>query len=366
MKTTQRVMQFSKESPDLYKAFKDYFDNVRGNMGVKSKTFDSTHTLEEKEKAINKMFTAEVSRRAKASVEDYDGDYMSFSQNPMVKFFADRISDTMIDMILPEVLIGSIGTFAEIRGVDWGDSASFEIRNNSLFTVSNAGWRQKNAPFQKLEDTTVTLVPEPRQVSVITSLFNVFTNRDSIAQYIMKAVMTIEATILYEAYDALVGAMGASVIPTELRLTNFSKATAITLGQKVTSWNNGAQAVFAGTSLALGCILPNASDGGRYLFDSDFVKVGHVDRFAQFDTLEMKQVADYSSINYGLKLDDTKIFVLSPSSDKLIKVVLGGTLSDTQSGLQNANMAQTGSIMKSWGVSAITNSIAGVIEVTPV
>lgn len=366
MKTTQRVMQFSQESPDLYKAFKDYFDNVRGNRGIKTKTFATNLTIEEKEKAINKMFTEEVARRSRVSVKDYDGDWAHYSQNPMVKAFADTISDTMIDMILPEVLIGSIGTFAEIKGVDWGDSQSFELKNNSLFTVSNAGWRQKNAPFQKLENTTVTLVPEPRQVSVITSLFNVFTNRDSIAQYIMKAVLTIEATILYEAYDALVGAMSASVIPSELRLTNFSKATAITLGETVTSWNNGAQAVFAGTPLALSCILPSATTGGRYLFDSDFVKVGYVDRFAQFDTLEMKQVADFSSVNYGLKLDDTKIFVMSPSSDKLIKVVLGGTLSDTQSGLQNANMAQTGSITKSWAVSAITNSIAGVIEVTPV
>lgn len=365
MKQLPKAMKFAQSSKELYVAFKDYFDHTRADGGVKGKQF-SAISLDEKDKVITKLFADEVAKRSGFSIPTEDDNIMRYAMNPMVKHFSDEIIDEMIDMILPEVLIGSIGTFAEIRFVGWGDSATFNLENNALFTVSEAGWRQKNAPFQKLENTTVTLAPKPKQVSAITSLFNVFTGRDSIAKYLMKAVMSIEAQMLYDAYDALLGATQASVIPNELRITNFSKATAINLGERVTSWNQGRKAVFAGTPLALSCILPSATTGGRYLFDSDFAKVGYVDRFGTFDTLEMSQVADFESNTYGLKLDDTKVFVLSPSSDKLIKIVVGGTLTDSQQGQENANLAQTSGIMKSWDVKAITNSIAGVIEVTPV
>jgi hypothetical protein len=348
------------ECKELYTAFKDYYDHTQSINGVVGKQF-SAKSLDEKEKVINKLFADEVAKRSKVSLADYDGDVAHYAQNPMVKAFADTISDQMIDMILPDVLGTSIlGMIAEIRYIGWGDSAKFDLENNGLFTVAKAGYRQKNATFQKLENTSVTLAPIGHQVSVISSLFNVLTGRDSIAKYIMKAVRSIEAEMINEAYSAFTTAMTASATPSAFKIANYAETSAITLGEKVTAWNGGRKAVFAGTPVALKALLPSNSNY-RYSLEDPYVKFGSVLKFNDFDVIPMQQFADYTSTSYALKLDDTKIFCVSPQADKIVKIVVGGTLSNSESGMDNANLAQTGMIFKQWDSACITNSVAGYI-----
>ena len=210
------IKKFSDESPELYKAFKDYADHVLATeRNIKGKTF-SQHSLDDKEKVINKLFADEVSKRAKVSVSEYDGDYMHYSLNPMVKSFADAIYDSMVDMILPDILNTSVGLIAEIANVDWGDVAKFDLENNTLYNVSKAGYRQKNAMFQQLENQTVTVAPEAHEVSTTCSLFEVFTNRKSIAKETMKAVKSVEAELANETWDAFATACSATTVPTAL------------------------------------------------------------------------------------------------------------------------------------------------------
>ena len=80
------------ECKELYTAFKDYYDHTQSIDGVVGKQF-SAKSLDEKEKVINKLFADEIARRSKVSLVDYDGDVAHYAQNPMVKAFADTISD---------------------------------------------------------------------------------------------------------------------------------------------------------------------------------------------------------------------------------------------------------------------------------
>ena len=77
----------------------------------------------------------------------------------------------------------------------------------------------------------------------------------------------------------------------------------------------------------------------------------------------MEQVANpYSSTAYDLKLDDTKIYVVSPASDKIVKIgVFGGTISHQDGAYANANKQVENTTEKAWSVSCITNSVAGVV-----
>lgn len=358
MRELASVKLFSENSKELYVAFKDYFNHTQSIKGIQGKQFSTETSLDDKEKVINKLFAEELNKR----VPMLGADMAHYAKNPMVKAYADEIVDTMIDMILPEILLQSVGLIADIRFVDWGDSANFELENNSLFTVAKAGYRQKNAIFQKQENTNATLVPVAHEVSVITNLFNVLANRDSIAKYIMKATKTIEAQMLTEAYSAFVSAVTAGSVPSALKITNYTDESAILLAETVTAWNQNRKAVFVGTPVALKSLLPTNSNY-RYNLDDTFVKLGYIPQFNNYDVVPMANVADPTSTTYGMKLDDAKIFVVSPSSDKVVKIVVGGTLSNTSGTYENANLAQTGSIMKAWEVSAITNSIAGYIGV---
>ena len=363
MREFDSVKKFAEESPELYKAFKDYADNVLAvERKVEGKVFSGV-SLDDKEKVINKLFAEEVAKRAKVTVEDYEGDYAHYAQNPMVKSFADAIMDKMIDMILPEMLNTSVGLIAEIDYVDWGDTAKFDLENNGLFNVSKAGYRQKNTTFQQLENQTVTLAPEAHEVSVIATLFEILTGRKSIAKYVVKAVKSIEAEMATEAWDAFTTACSNSSTPSALKVTNYTVDSAITLAEVVTAYNAGKKAVFAGTPLALKAIQPhNASANFRYTLDDAMVKLGYIPQFMNYDVIPTPNFADYTSANYGLKLPNNKIYVVSPASDKIIKVAVGGTMTIPSGTYENANLAQTTTIMKGWAVGACTNSIAGVIS----
>ena len=360
MRELASVKRFAKEAPELYTAFKDYSDHKMAvERNIQGKTFVNK-SFEQKEDVINKLFAKEVEERSKISLSDFDGDVAHYAQHPSVKAFADAIVDRMIDMILPDMLNSSIGMIAEIQYLDWGDSGKFNLENNALFNVAKAGYRQRNTLYQKLEDTTVTLAPVAHEVSVITNLYNVLSGRDSIAKYVMKAAKSIEAEMLNETWSAFNTAVTASTTPSALKVTNYAENSAITLAEKVTAWNGGKKAIFAGTPVALKALLPSNTNY-RYMLDDAMVKLGYIPTFNNYDVLPVPQIADYTSTEYGLLLDDTKIYVVSPASDKIIKVVVGGTLSNTDGTYANANLAVGGTITKSWEVGAITNSIAGYI-----
>ena len=170
----------------------------------------------------------------------------------------------------------------------------------------------------------------------------------------------------YDIYDAFAAAMNAlpnSVGASQLRISGFSQDTAIALAQKVQAWNGGAKPVFLGTKLALSKILP-ASTNTRILLGDEYVKVGYMRDFMGISTVELEQVVDNTS-EFAVKLDDAKIYVICPGTDKMVKVFIeGSTLSNVESNYTNANLQQTATLYKSYGVGAISSALAGVIELS--
>jgi hypothetical protein len=77
--------------------------------------------------------------------------------------------------------------------------------------------------------------------------------------------------------------------------------------------------------------------------------------------MALPQVAAWAT-PFSLALDDAKIYLVSPSSQKLVKLVLeGSTLSNTTGVYDNANLTQSTTLFKSWGSAIATNSAAGCI-----
>ena len=99
----------------------------------------------------------------------------------------------------------------------------------------------------------------------------------------------------------------------------------------------------------------------RYTLDDDMVRLGYVKDFMTYDVIPTPNFADRKSTTYGLKLPDNKIYVVSPASDKIIKIAVGGSLTVPSGQFENANMSQAHTINKAWGIVACTNSICGQI-----
>jgi len=112
--------------------------------------------------------------------------------------------------------------------------------------------------------------------------------------------------------------------------------------------------------LALVNVLPDDANY-RYFLEDEYMKLGYVKTAFGYDVLALPQVADLTT-PFGTVLANERLWILSPASQKLIKVVLeGSTLSNTDSTFTNANLLQKSTMWKSWGVGIATNAIAGII-----
>ena len=356
------VKAFAEMSKDLSEAMSAYAHNY--NLQRKGLKAFADHSEEEQKKLINKAFAIEVAKQSGMELPDLNNktEVRRYAMNPMVRFFANQIQDVMIDMILPETLMtGSLKYFADMKFADLGDTIKFDIKSNSLFTVSKAGNRQRTTNQQKTFRTTVTMAGVNHEITVGTTLFEILTGQAYLAEEVMKVARSIETAMLFDAYDAFTTEMNA--LTGNLAVANYSEESLITLLETVTAYNQGRKAVVIGTPLALKAVLPTNTNY-RYLLDDEYVKLGHLQTFNGYDVLPMEQVANpYNASAYSLKLDDTKLYVVSPASDKIVKIgVFGGTFSHQDNSYDNANKTIENTTEKSWETAVVTNSVGGVVK----
>lgn len=371
-KIQSHILAFSNGKTELFEAFRDYYNHYRYMNGAKHVHFASTDdtgkpiSFDEKEQKINAMLRQEIIRRSNIPYAAETPVEMWFS-HPIVQHETFAIVGMLVDMILPETLVESIGAYADVRVIGWGDSASFEIKPRDLFVVSKAGRNQRTAELQRQFNGMVTIVPEMHEVSVMVSLYRVLSGKDSLAEFASKAARSVESQLSVDAYTAFATAMAAlptSPANTALQVSGYTQSSLVSLAQKVTAYNQGNKAVIMGTQLALQNVLPLDANYRYDLVDSPYVKMGYIPTAFGYDIMMLPQVAAWKT-PFTLVLDDTKLWVVSPSSNKIVKVVLeGNTLSNTTQPFENANLTQSTTLWKSWGAAVATNSIAATIALS--
>jgi hypothetical protein len=379
MKLMNNVLKFSEsfELTPLIKHFGDYFNTYRAQFedakvdyektGIR-KTDDGreeviTLTFADKEQAINREFREAVYKMANVTNPNVLPE-IAWATNPQVTWAAFAIVSTMIDAVLPDTLIDSIGAYTDIRTIGFGDSAVFNIEPRDLFPVTKAGRGKRNAEMQKQFVGQVALVPENHMLTVGVSLYRVLSGAESLARFAAKAIRSLETQVALDAYTAFNAAMIA--LPTtagnaQLRAAGWDSDTFVNFAQKVTAWNGGAQAIGLGTKRALAQVLPTVDTNYRYDLESDYVKVGYIRQLNGYNFIELAQVADWQN-PFGLSLNDDVIYIMSPAAQKPVKLVLEGTtLSYTDNTFDRANLNQTTTFQKSWIAGVATNAVAATI-----
>lgn len=370
-KIPSNVLKFAGNNTSLYVKFADYWNHYQSLNGNKSAgSFQTSRLVDgkevpisfsEKEEEMNKALREEVLRFAGIqNLSEFPLE--TWSNHPSLKWAAFAVVSALVDMILPDALIQSTGLYADVRAIGWGDSASFEVKPRDLFMVSKHGRNQRQAQAQKQFNGMVTLVPEMREMTVEVSLYKVLAGKESLADFTAKAVKSLEVEMARDVYTTFNTAMAAldNAGDDLLRIAGYTQSNLISLGQKVTAWNGGQKAMVVGTQLALQNILP-ANANYRYTLESDYVKLGYIQNAFGFDVMVLPQVADYRT-PFKTLLDDTKIYIVSPSSNKLVKLVLeGSTLANVDGTYANANLQQSATLWKSWASGVATNSVAAVI-----
>lgn len=373
MKIPSQILAFAGESNLApYKMFADYFNHYRSLNGDKKAEYQESFVTSEgialplsfgeKEDKMNAALKREIMRVA--GITSFDAfPVETWASHPTLKWATFAVVSAMIDMVLPQTIIESVGIYSDVRTIGWGDSAAFDVSPRDLFIVSKAGRSKRTTELHKQFKGQVTIIPEPREMTVFVSLMKVLAGKESLAELVTKMTRSFETALSVDIYNAFATAMGnvSNTASTGLRVAGYTQAEFVRLSQTVAAYNNGARPVAIGTQRALANILPSNANY-RYDFDSEYVKVGYLRNFQGTDIMVLPQIADWES-PFGLKLADDKIWLVSPSSQKLIKVVLeGNALSYTSDVYANANLIQTSTLVKSWGMAVATNAVAAQIS----
>ena len=379
MTIPNQVIAFAGGEANLapYKMFEDYFKHYSynsGNKKLEGQFQTSVMTPEgksvsisfaEKEDKMNAALKREILRVAGIqNISDFPLE--TWANHPALKWATFAVVSAMIDLVLPSTIIDSIGLYSDVRTIGWGDSASFDVTPRDLFAVSKVGRSKRTTELKKAYNGQVVVFPEPREMTVFVSLMKVLAGKESLADVVVRMTRSFETTLAYEVYDLFATTMGSltSGSSTGLLLAGYTQQALVHFCQTVAAWNGGAKAIVIGTQSALQYVLPDNSNFRFDLDNSNYVKLGYITSFAGADIMMLPQVADYTK-PFGLKLADNKIWIISPSAQKLVKVVLeGSVLSYTNDAYQNANLLQSSTMIKSWGSAIATNSVAAQMTVS--
>ena len=193
---------FAENIDTVKEAFRDYmFQYMAEQMSYDNVSYNKMVDFAEKEKLVNKLMLDEIKRLS--NVDFSSGLSMEMmSQNPNFKWAAFAVVNALIDMIIPDVINRTIGLYSETRYVGWGDSMVFEVEPNDLFYVSKAGRDQRTVEFQRQYNTQVSVLPENREITVYVNFYRVLCGMDSLAKFVMKAILSMEQNMTQEVYDA--------------------------------------------------------------------------------------------------------------------------------------------------------------------
>ena len=302
---------------DTYKGMRDYYFHymsaVEGKKGYGD--FDASVSLDEKEEKMHNALLAEVERVSGCPRGNMP--FEAWSMSPQVKWATFAVVGAMIDAVLPDTIIKSVGIYTDMHTVGFGETLEFEVQPNSIFTVSQSANAQRKGFNKKQFAINETLQAVPYQITVQTQLYKVLSGKENLARFVRKAVISVETKMNLEAYNTLAGLVANASFPAALKVTGYSADDAITLAQTVEAYNNGAKVSFIGTKKAIYQMLPDASKGYRMITDASNPQINIVRGVFDWDIIELPQVA--TGVNYGLALDDHKVYVMSTGADKVIK-----------------------------------------------
>jgi hypothetical protein len=359
MKMPANVLAFAGENIKIYEQFKDYFNHYHKKGSYTTEGI----SLAEKEEKLNCAVRAEIARYA--NLPNIDGIAPEvLVTHPAYSWATFAVIGAMVDTVLPDTMIDTIGLYTDVRVGGYGDSFKFGVKPRDLFVVSKGGTGKRTSEVHKQFEGDVTITTEFRDITVQVALYKVLSGQENLAEFAMKAVKSLETQMTIDAYSAFDTAMDnlATTGDDALKVAGYTQAALVELAQKVTAWNGGNKAVIVGTQLAVQNIMP-ANTNYRYPLESDYVKIGYIPTAFGYDIMALPQVANYKT-PFKLALDDTKLYILSPTSQKLVKLCLeGATISMSDGVYDNANLTQGTTMKKSYGTGIATSSIAGLITI---
>ena len=191
----------------------------------------------------------------------------------------------------------------------------------------------------------------------------VLAGKDDLAEAVRAIVISIELDMNAEIITALNTGLEKATYPTQFKENGaFDGRKLVKLAQRVQAYNMMAKPVIVGTAAALSNVLPDSTLGFRGNYDANGGSVRVMKDFYGFDLIEIPQMP--TGVNYGLALNDSALYVVSPAMDKMIKGVMSNTLTNSNQFYENADITQNFTMRKDWNFEFVSAAFGGIYNIT--
>lgn len=358
---TKNVVEFAQQNnvSDLLVAFEDYYNHYKVETMGKKASYDNSVSFAEKTNALHESIENVV--KSMSGAQNVTG----FSEavirsNPTYQWATFAVVNAMVDAVVADSVNDNFARFAEVRNVGFGDSLAFDIKPSDLFITTKAGNGKRHAFAQRQFNGQATLIADNHMITVEEDLYRILAGKRNLAEYAVKVAMSVEEAMMDEVYNALNDTYSA--LPTQFKEASFTQSSFITLAQRIKAFNGGASVAAFGTQAALASVLPT-NDYLKMGLGQEYTRTGHLGSFMGINLFEMEQKADWTSSTYATKVDDTRIYLVSSSNDKLIKVgIEGDTISIVDNATSNATLTQKQTMHKRYGVGLISSAKFGIVD----
>lgn len=345
MLTNQELIKFANGNTDFYEAAMAYFCD-----GEKSS---------ENKGLIHEAFLAEVEH--KSGVARSGLEVNAWINHPSVRWASMSIVESTIRAIIPVTILEQFGVFCDFRTQGFGDVTKFDIMPRSFYVISASGRAERTSFRQRKFVSEVTVAPQERIVTVYRKFYNVLAGKDNIADFMGWVILSIR-TAMYD--DALVALnTGLTTIPAgALNVAGaFDLKTLIKMCETVQYENGGVRPVIAGSATALMNVIPDSTSGYRLNVDGEGDgRINLMKMVMGYDVLKLDNAV---TADGSLILPDNKIYVISPSQDKLIKGVLTTSLSNQNEYYDNADLTSNYTTRQEWAFIYASSAKAGVYTI---
>lgn len=342
MNIKEQLVTFSNNNMDFYNAALSYFCDKK--QSVENKTL------------MQKAYLAEVERMAGVGKDTY-----GWAAHPSVKWASMAIVDNTINAILPEVILPQFGIFADFRTQGYGDVTKFTVQPNTMYTISLSGRGERQTLRQRKFKKDILVTPIEHIVTVYENMYNVLSDRANIADFLSWILVSVQSSMYGDALNALT--TGLSNIPagTQNVTGAFDMKNLVKMCETVQSKNGGVKPVICGSASALLNVIPDPSNGWRINTESTNMAIELVRNVVGYDVLKLDNAVNAAG---SLVLPDNKLFVVSPSQDKLIKGVMENTLTNSNDFYDNADITQNYTYRKAWDFVYASAAQAGIYTIS--
>jgi hypothetical protein len=353
------VLTFANGNVDLYKAWGDYFNHYRAVNFKTNVDYDRNVSFEEKTEKLHKAIEARIGEVAGINNTGFSD--AVWKTNPNYRWATFAVIGSMIDMVIPEVVVDDFMQFAEVRNGGFGDTFVFDIASSDLFIVTTGANGKRHTFEQRQFNSQVSLVPETRFITVAEDLYRILCGKRNLAEYAMKCALAMEKELSIDVYKAINDTYAK--LPTNFKEASFTVDGFVKLAQRVQAANGGARCVVFGTKLGLSKILPS-NDYLKMQLGDIYNRMGYLTTFMGVDLFEIPQKIDDAAGDYSFALEDDKLYFISTGVQKLVKIGFeGDTITITDGQYANANLTQATTLQKRWAVGVATNAKYGMMDV---